>query len=104
MRSIVLLVAILSLAVFCSAQDASTGAFHGKVLDPANRPIAGASVALVNNATGLNYEQTTDNGGHFAFELLPPGEYSARVTAQGMSPQVSENIRVDLGGAAEIDF
>ena len=53
---------------------------------------------------GFNYEQGSDQAGRFAFELLPPGEYSARTTADKMSPQISPNIRVNIGGVAEIDF
>jgi len=91
-------------ALPCLAQDASTGAIHGTVADPTSRRVAGAIVALVNDATGFHYEQTTDSLGRFSFELLPPGEYSARVTADGMSPQISENLHVNLGGATEIAF
>ncbi len=64
----------------------------------------GATVALVDDATGFQYEQTTDSVGRFAFELLPPGKYSARVTADGMSPQLSQNLRANVGGAAEVEF
>ena len=58
----------------------------------------------MNVATGLRYERLSDSVGRFAFELLPPGQYSARVSADGMSPQVSPDIRVVLGGVAEIEF
>ena len=65
---------------------------------------SGATVALVNDATGTHYEQASDQAGRFAFELLAPGEYSARVAADKMSPQISPNIRVEIGGVAEINF
>ena len=85
-------------------KDASTGAIRGTVLDPSGKSISGATVALVNDATGLHYEQASDQAGRFAFELLAPGEYSARVAADKMSPQISPNIRVEIGGVAEINF
>ncbi len=103
-RFVSFLIAALAFPLCCLAQDASTGAIQGIVLDPSNSRIAGATVALVNDATGLHYEQTTDSVGRFAFELLPPGEYSARVTADGMPPQLSQNLRVNVGPAAEIEF
>jgi len=56
-----------------SRQDGSTGSIHGTVFDPSIRRIAGASVALVNTATGFRYQQPTNGQGQFAFELLPPG-------------------------------
>ncbi len=39
-----------------------------------------------------------------ALELLPPGDYSARVDAQGMSPQIAPQLHVDVGGVAELQF
>jgi len=38
------------------------------------------------------------------FDLLPPGEYSARVTPEGMSPELSPSIHVVVGGETAIDF
>jgi hypothetical protein len=59
---------------------------------------------LVNNSTGFRYQQVSDGEGRFAFQLLPPGEYSARVTSDGMAPQVNDSLRVDIGGATQIEF
>jgi hypothetical protein len=85
MRLVAFIFAALLLALPCLAQDASTGVIRGTVLDPSGKTIAGATVALVNDATGLHYEQTSDQAGHFAFELLPPGEYSARAGGRGQN-------------------
>jgi hypothetical protein len=88
----------------CFSQDGSTGTVRGIVLDPSGSRIAGATVALVNNSTTFHYQQTSDAEGRFAFGLLPPGDYSARVTAEKMSPQLSPFLRVSLGGLTEIQF
>ncbi|HEX3105070.1 MAG TPA: carboxypeptidase-like regulatory domain-containing protein [Terriglobales bacterium] len=88
----------------CFSQDGSTGAVRGMVLDPSGGRIAGATVALVNNSTAFHYQQTSDVEGRFAFGLLPPGDYSARVTAEKMSPQLSPFLRVTLDGVTEIQF
>ncbi len=53
MRHFVFIVATILLALRCLVQDASTGAIRGTVLDPSGKSIAGATVALVNDATGL---------------------------------------------------
>ncbi len=50
------------------------------------------------------YSAASDAEGRFALDLLPPGDYSARVVAQGMSPQVTPQLHVDVGGAAELEF
>jgi hypothetical protein len=104
LSAIAIFTVIPVLIVSCLAQDASSGAIRGTVADPFNSRIVGATIALVNNATGFHYEQTSDSIGRFSFDLLPPGEYSARVTSAEMSPQVSRNLRVDLGGITDIDF
>jgi hypothetical protein len=86
------------------AQDSATGSIHGTVLDPSGARVAQASVVAVSSGTGARYSTTSNAEGHFALELLPPGDYSARVEAQGMSPQVTPQLHVDVGGNAEIQF
>src|ERR1700690_1028705 len=72
-----------------SAQDASTGAIRGTVIDSSGSRIANASIALVNATTGSRYAATSDSGGRFDFDLLPPGDYSGRAVAAGMFPQLT---------------
>jgi Carboxypeptidase regulatory-like domain len=86
------------------AQDASTGAIRGTVLDPDSGLVAGATVAIVNTATGQRYVATTDANGHFAADLLPPGDYSARVEIQGFSPQVAPQEHLEVGGTLQLQF
>jgi hypothetical protein len=95
----------LVLLVFRSyAQDASTGALRGVVFDPDGGRIAGASVTAVHSTTGRRYSARTDSEGHYAFELLPPGDYAARAEAVGMSPELSPPLVVEIGANSELDF
>src|ERR1700674_2658944 len=98
--------AVLTYLLLASAlaQEASTGAIRGTVVDAAGSRIAGATVALVNAATGFRYGATTGVEGRFSFELLPPGEYSGRAEAAGMSPQTTPRLHVDVGGTTELEF
>jgi hypothetical protein len=91
------------LALSSTAQDA-TGALRGTVNDPTGGRIPGAAIALVNDATGFRYSIATDSEGRFAFELLPPGDYTARATAQGMSPQETPKLHVYVGGETTVVF
>jgi len=100
-----------ALVIFCiflptlaRAQDAATGAIQGTVLDPSGSRIAQASIVAVNAATGVRFSTTSDAEGRFSIDLLPPGDYSARAVAQGMSPQVTPQLHVDVGAAAEVTF
>jgi hypothetical protein len=54
--------------------------------------------------TGIRYHSATDSAGRFAVDLLPPGNYSARAEAEGMSPQMSPPIRVEIGAATMLTF
>lgn len=104
MRFVAVAIVIITLALSCGAQDNSTGAIRCTVLDPAGRRMVAAAIVLVNDATGIRYSASTDQFGRAVFELLPIGNYSARVTAEGMSPQVAQAVHVDLGGATELSF
>src|SRR5215469_14849535 len=102
MRNLLGLIAVLALTSFCLAQDGSTGTLRGTVFDPTDHRVPRATIVLVNNATGFQYQQASDREGNFAFQLLPPGRYSARVTADGMSPQINPDLGVVVGGVTEV--
>jgi len=107
MRSLpALILTVLSILATAplAAQSSATGAIRGTVLDSTNSRIPKALIAVASSATGRRYEATSDSEGRFAIDLLPPGEYSARVVAQGMSPQVSPPLHVEVGGAVELEF
>jgi len=87
-----------------TAQDSSTGTIRGIVLDANGGFIPNASVVVVNTATNRRYTVNSDDLGRFAIDLLPPGDYSARVEAQGMLPQTTPSLHVDVGGAADLQF
>ena len=101
---IAIAIVALIFAVPLRSQDTSTGAIRGVVLDHDGHAIAYATVAIVNTATGAPRSAITDSNGRFAVELLSPGDYSARAEIQGMSPQVTPQIHVDVGGSVELQF
>src|ERR1700681_2179413 len=74
-----LIILCLLLTFPLTAQDAATGAIHGTVVDLHDLRIPGATIAVVNTATGARYSATSDAEGRFSVDLLSPGDYSARV-------------------------
>jgi hypothetical protein len=86
------------------AQDASTGALRGVVLDAQGAAVTNADIVAIRVETGIRYHSATDSEGRFAVDLLPPGQYSARAEAEGMSPEISPVIRVEMGAAALVTF
>ena len=85
-------------------QDASTGALRGVVLDAHGAAITDADIVAIRVETGIRYHSATDSAGRFAVDLLPPGQYSARAESEGMSPQISPAIRVEVGATTELTF
>ena len=102
--SIILAVFVVTLALISSAaQDSATGSLRGTVLDSTRGRIAQATIVVVNMATGSRHAGTSDAEGNFVLDLLP-GDYTARVEAEGMSPEVSRQLHVDVGGTTELEF
>ena len=86
------------------AQDASTGALRGSVLDAQGKAVTNADIVAICVETGVRYHTATDVAGRFVVDLLPPGSYSARAEAEGMSPEISPVIKVELGSARQLTF
>ena len=99
-----LILFLIAMPASLAAQDSATGSIRGTVSDSTSSRIALASIAIVNIATGTRYTATSDAEGGFVLDLLPPGDYSARVVAEGMSPQVTPQLHVDVGAAANLEF
>src|SRR5579863_5910495 len=104
LRSVGPAVTLVLLLSWTFAQDASSGALRGTVVDSSGSRIAGAAVVLVNDATGFRYSVTSGPNGQFVFQLLPPGDYSGRATAAGMLPQVTPSLHVAVGGLTDLQF
>jgi carboxypeptidase family protein len=96
---------IVVLASVCTrAQDASTSALRGVVLDSKGALVEGATITVVNLSTDVRYAATTNREGGYFLDLLPPGDYSSRAEATGMSPEVSPGLHLDVGGVTQLDF
>lgn len=73
------------------AQDTVTGAFEGNVSNSqTGAPIAGASVQFINQLTGVPIAKRSDSQGRFYQGLLPPGNYTIRVSAPGFQTRTVE--------------
>lgn len=68
------LILTLAFAVFAQSQ-ATTGNIEGRVLDPKEAAVPGATVTATNQQTGLERTATTNDAGGFLIILLPPGTY-----------------------------
>src|SRR5215510_11984941 len=93
----------LLLAVQGSAQ-VNTASLTGLVTDPNRAIMANASVTVKNKATGVTSSTTTDASGYYTFASLPVGVYVMDVEARGFKKAVNENVSLEVGQKARLDF
>src|SRR5262245_15208071 len=98
-----LILAILGGVTQLRAQSATTGALSGIVTDPSGSAVAGASVILINPATGQTQSQTTGTNGAYAFPTLVPGTYSLKFSAQGFKTMEMLSVVVNVSEAPAVD-
>ncbi|MCY4188409.1 MAG: TonB-dependent receptor, partial [Bryobacterales bacterium] len=65
-------------------------------LDPQGLAVAAAAVTVESSSTGFRRHQIAGEDGVCLFSLLPPGEYSVTVEAQGFSPARLEGVRLNV--------
>ena len=90
-----------------------TGSIVGTVSDPSGAVIRGAEVSITNVATQQLVNLATNSSGSFNSGALIPGEYRARISAEGFSSaQVSltvlvgntatTNVKLQIGQATQV--
>lgn len=82
----------------------ATGSFEGTVSDKGGAVIAGATVHITSEATGLTREAKTDDSGHYLIPLLPVAFFTIHVEAQGFASAEQRNIRLQVDEHSELNF
>src|SRR5215831_12201261 len=77
----------LLLLILCAANASASvfGDVRGTVIDPQQRPIAGAKVTLASKSSSLSKTALTDSDGEFTFRTVPVGEYTISAESSGFS-------------------
>jgi hypothetical protein len=91
----------------------STGTINGTLTDPTGAAVPGAMVRLVNQATKIESQATSNQDGFFTFVNVQPGNYTVGVEASGfkrtvtgvfalgVSETATQNISLSVGSVAE---
>jgi len=103
LRSLLSIIITFVFVVLAHAQTA-TATLKGIVSDANNQVLAGATLTLTNNATGLKKVFTTDSSGNYNFTFLEPGAYSLEGQATGFKAARQPRIRLEVGQVAELNF
>lgn len=100
---LILTLLILSAASFLEGQSATTGAIFGDVRDQTGALVVDAEVSAVNLETGLKRTTATTSSGYFQLSLLPPGQFTVRVTASGFSMLEKTGVVVAATQSTKVD-
>ena len=98
MRIISLITLTILLAVSTAyAQGVAKGAISGRITDPSDAPVAGATVIATNVETGAKYTASTSSDGYYTMPSLLRGHYSVEVTLAGFQKAVQPPFEVASG-------
>ena len=101
-RLIPAIVVCLAWGAPASAQRLSN--LYGRVLDPSEAAVAGASVTVVSEDTGFRRFAESQPDGEYAVGSLQPGVYKITVRKEGFRTMVRFNVRLEAAQAARADF
>jgi outer membrane receptor protein involved in Fe transport len=94
-----MLLAVLPLPALAQA----TGAISGVVSDASGAALPGATVTVVNNATGQTRTATAGADGFYTIPLLQPGTYKVTAALQGFSTLNRDGVKVTVSETARVN-
>ena len=109
MRSALRLASTVIVSLLCAitvfAQASQTGGITGVVSDAGGALVTGASVDVINEATGKSERTVTTAGdGGFSVTLLTPGAYRLEITAPNFKKGVVSSVPVRIGESTRQDI
>lgn len=77
--------------------QSTNGRLAVTVKDPTDAVIAGATVTITNEGTNQQITGATNDTGNFTSPLLPVGNYTVTIEAEGYQKTASEHLKLDVG-------
>lgn len=99
---LLLLLAAPALVPAAAAQEAR-GTIQGRVVDSSGGAVPGATVEVLNIATGVVTPTTTNEQGIYRASFLNPGVYRVTVSLQGFNKFISDKIEVHVADVLAVD-
>ena len=95
---------LICLSLVCGLAHAQSNyaSVSGSILDPQNRPVAGAHVSITASATGLKREVVSGASGLYEIATLQPGTYTLTVDNSGFK-QIVETLQLEVGQQVTLD-
>jgi hypothetical protein len=80
-----------------------SGSIAGTILDPAEKAVPSATVAIRSVDTGTSFTVLSSATGSYVFPSVRPGKYDLSVTAPGFKSEVNRGVVVSVGTQTAID-
>lgn len=98
------------LALFCLASStllmaqSTGGRILGRISDSSGAVLAGVTVTIVNQATGVAQENVSNDSGDYAFPQVPVGVYRVEFDHAGFKKNVRRDVNVDLNQVVTLNM
>jgi len=76
----------------------------GRVVDPTDAPVSGATVTAINTGTNQRSVAKTDARGNYTIPFLQPGTYAVTVEMEGFNKVTRDGIELNVNQSATLDF
>lgn len=94
---------LLALTAMPARAQEARGTIQGRVTDESGGVVPGATVTIVNVATGLETPTTTNENGNYRVPFLIPGDYVVNATLDGFGPYKSQPIVLHVADVLTVD-
>src|SRR5207244_310642 len=102
-RQIVFLVLAVCRCTCLAWSEICTSSITGIVTDPSGAVVANAKVIATNEATGVEYNGTTNATGSYTFSSVSPGSYTITVRQAGFQNFTSVHNILTVGTPLVVD-
>jgi hypothetical protein len=102
-RAYLVYLAVLLLAPVVPGQT-GRGGITGLITDPSGGVIPGATVQIVNVATGFSQDMQSSSAGLYFFTALVPGTYRVTASYQGFQKVVRDSIPVEVDRVSPVNI
>ena len=103
-RFLVLLTIACVLLSLASAYAQTTATIRGRVADPQDAIVVGATVVARNVATGIEQRTTTTSDGVYTIPALASGTYNVRVEAPNFAIAETKAVALQVGDTRDVNF
>jgi len=100
---VLVVLSALLIAPISSQAQVLYGSLTGNVTDPKDSAVPGATVEVVEAATGIMRSTITDDRGGYSFSNLPVGIYKVTISMKAFKTLVREDIRIDANKVYRFD-